>query len=130
LIIIINNLAKKQILCQAICVYCDIIILGGFMKIINLKKVKKIKAVMDGAKAVYKQIPISKNDNTPNFSFRVFTIGPGGHTPYHSHPYEHINYIIDGEGYLLDNQGRENKIKKGDFALVMPDEKHQYKNKS
>jgi quercetin dioxygenase-like cupin family protein len=26
--------------------------------------------------------------------------------------------------------GEEHEVKKGDFALILPDEKHQYKNKS
>jgi len=54
---------------------------------------------------------------------------PGGHTPYHQHPYEHMNYIIQGRGALVNDQGEEQPIKSGDFALVLPDEKHQYWNK-
>jgi quercetin dioxygenase-like cupin family protein len=76
------------------------------------------------------QIPISNNDGTPTVSFRVFTIEPGGHTPYHIHAFEHINYIISGNGVLVTETGEERPVKKGDFVLVLPNEKHQYKNKS
>ena len=100
------------------------------MKITNLDKVEKTKMTMEGAKDTYKQIPISKNDGTPTVSFRVFTIEPGGHTPYHIHAFEHINYIISGNGALVTETGEEHPVKKGDFALVLPNEKHQYKNKS
>jgi quercetin dioxygenase-like cupin family protein len=98
------------------------------MKITNLEQTIKIKVDMEGAKDAYKQVPISKEDGTPAFSFRVFTIEPGGHTPYHKHPFEHVNYIIDGQGALVVESGEEKPIKKGDFALVLPNEVHQYKN--
>jgi quercetin dioxygenase-like cupin family protein len=98
------------------------------MKITNLEQTIKVKVDMEGAKDAYKQVPISKEDGTPAFSFRVFTIEPGGHTPYHKHPFEHVNYIIDGQGALVVESGEEKPIKKGDFALVLPNEVHQYKN--
>ncbi|MBA4395989.1 MAG: cupin domain-containing protein [Syntrophus sp. (in: bacteria)] len=100
------------------------------MKITSLDKVEKTLMTMEGAKNVWKQIPISKSDGTPVFSFRVFTILPGGHTPYHTHPFEHLNYVIEGEGAVVTANGDEIPVKKGDFGLVLPDEKHQYKNLS
>jgi quercetin dioxygenase-like cupin family protein len=84
---------------------------------------------MEGAEGVYKQIPISKENGTPTFSFRVFTIEPGGHTPLHSHPFEHLNYIIEGNGVVVAKE-REHELKKGNFVLVLPGETHQYKNTS
>lgn len=86
--------------------------------------------MMEGAKDVWKQVPLSKGDGAPMFSFRVFTIMPGGHTPYHTHPFEHLNYVIDGQGAAVTAEGEERPLKKGDFVLVLPDEKHQYKNTS
>ena len=100
------------------------------MKITSLDKLEKTKMTMEGAKDVWKQVPISKADGSPVFSFRVFTILPDGHTPYHTHASEHLNYIIEGEGALVDEKGKEYPVKKGDFALVLPNEKHCYRNKS
>jgi len=100
------------------------------MKINRLEDIEKTKMTMEGAKDVWKQVPISKADGTPNVSIRVFTIKPGGHTPYHTHPFEHLNYVIDGEGAVVTETGEEHPIKKGDFLLMLPDEKHQYKNSS
>jgi quercetin dioxygenase-like cupin family protein len=68
------------------------------MRISSLDKIAKIKADMEGARDVYKQVPISKQDGSPNFSFRVFTLEPKGHTPFHKHPFEHLNYVIKGRG--------------------------------
>jgi len=100
------------------------------MKISNLEKIEKIKVNMEGAKEVYKQVPISKRDGSPRFSFRVFTIEPEGNTPFHRHPFEHLNYVIEGHGCLVEETEGNMKVKKGDFVLVLPDEKHQYKNRS
>ena len=100
------------------------------MKISSLDKIQRVKATMEGAKEVYKQVPISKQDGSPNFSFRVFTIEPKGHTPYHQHPFEHLNYIIEGQGRLVDESGKEFEVRKGDFVLILPNEKHQYQNSS
>ncbi len=61
-------------------------------------------------------------------SVRVFTIEPREHTPYHAHPFEHLNYIIHGDGAVLREDGTEQPLKQGDFVLVLPGEKHQYKN--
>ncbi len=100
------------------------------MKITRLDKTEKTKVNMEGAEGAYKQVPISRDDKSPNFSFRVFTLEPGGHTPYHTHPNEHINYLIQGDAAIVTESGEELEFKTGDFALVLPDEKHQYKNKS
>jgi quercetin dioxygenase-like cupin family protein len=99
------------------------------MYITNLDKVEKSIVTLEGAKGVHKQIPLSRQDGVPAFSFRVFTIEPGGHTPFHRHEFEHMNYVIRGEGTLV-GEDREHELKEGDFALVLPGEKHQFKNPS
>lgn len=100
------------------------------MKTIRLNEIDKIKMTMAGAERVYKQVPVSKNDGTPSFCFRVFTIEPGGHTPYHTHAFEHLNYIISGQGVLVDEHETMHPLAAGDFSLVLPNEKHQFRNSS
>lgn len=46
-----------------------------------------------------------------------------------SRPIVHMNYVIEGTGALVNEKGEEQPLKAGDFALVDPDEKHQYRNK-
>jgi quercetin dioxygenase-like cupin family protein len=92
-----------------------------------LEKVKKTIPDMKDAKGVYKQIPISRENGTSTFSFRVFTIEPGGHTPLHNHPFEHLNYVIEGNGAVIA-ENREYEVKKGDFVMILPGEIHQYRN--
>jgi quercetin dioxygenase-like cupin family protein len=100
------------------------------VKITSLDKVHKVKVEMEGAMNAFKQVPISKDDGSPNFSVRVFTVEPDGYTPFHNHPFEHLNYIIDGEGVVVTGSGEEKPIGKGDFVLVLPGETHQYRNRS
>ena len=99
------------------------------MKIISLEKVEKNKVNMEGARKAWKQVPLSRDDGAPVYSYRVFTVEPGGYTPYHQHNYEHMNYVIEGSGALVNEAGEETPLKAGDFALVNPSEKHQYRNK-
>jgi quercetin dioxygenase-like cupin family protein len=100
------------------------------MKIVSLDEVERTAVDMEGAERAFKQLPIGSADGAPHFAFRVFTVEPGGHTPYHQHPFEHLNYVIDGEGCLVDEDGERHPLREGDFALVLPDEKHQYRNTS
>ena len=99
------------------------------MYVIGLDEVQKAIPAIEGAKGVHKQVPLSRKDGVPTFSFRVFTIEPGGHTPYHRHEFEHMNYVISGQGILVA-EDREHALKQGDFALVLAGEKHQYRNSS
>lgn len=98
------------------------------MKIVSLNTVPATTPEMDGMEGVSKQVPIGIADGTPTMSLRVFSLKPGGFTPYHSHPWEHINYILEGEGVMVDADGAEHPVKAGDYALVLPDEKHQFRN--
>ena len=100
------------------------------MYVSSLEQVKKTKPNMEGAKGVYKQIPISKENGTPTFFHSAcFHQAPGGHTPLHSHPFEHLNYVIEGNGAVVA-EDQEHELKKGDCVLVLPGETHQYKNTS
>ena len=40
-----------------------------------------------------------------------------------------MNYVIEGISVLVNEAGVETPLKASDFALVNPDEKHQYRNK-
>ena len=98
------------------------------MNITRLENLEKIPVDMEGAEGAWKQVPISRDHGSPAFSFRVFTLEPGGHTPFHEHDFEHLNYIISGDGETVDADGVRKRVRQGDFVLVLPGEKHQYRN--
>jgi len=97
------------------------------MKITRLEDCEKTAVAMEGAAGAFRQVPIGKADGAPNFSIRVFTVEPGGHTPHHSHKSEHLNYVISGQGEAVEGE-IPRPVRQGDFVLVMPNEQHQYRN--
>ncbi|MBN2644687.1 MAG: hypothetical protein JXR59_04345 [Desulfuromonadaceae bacterium] len=75
------------------------------MKVTTLDQVPSVPMQMEGAINVTKQVPLAKVDGAPVYSFRVFTVKPGGQTPYHVHDFEHMNYIMAGSGVLVNEGG-------------------------
>ena len=39
-----------------------------------------------------------ERDGAPTYALRVIEVASGGHTPDHTHPFEHENFIIEGKG--------------------------------
>ena len=72
---------------------------------------------------------ISKNVNAPNFYLRIFDVSPEGHTPDHSHPWEHELFVVKGRGKIVLASGKVS-IEEGDALLVEPGEKHMFLNDS
>ena len=97
------------------------------MKIVSLRDIPKKLVEMEGSLGVDIQIPIGVNDDTPAYSMRVFTVTPGGHTPYHDHPFEHLNYIISGEG-VINTENGPFWIASDDCVLIPAGIKHNYEN--
>ncbi len=98
------------------------------MIIRKLDDVAATPVVMDGVKGAMRQLVLGAADGVPNFSLRVFTVEPGGHTPRHDHPSEHMNYVISGRGELMDADNEAHPLAAGEFAFVQPDETHQFRN--
>ena len=98
------------------------------MIIRKLSEIEKTGVDMEGVKGITKQLVLGSDDDVPNFSFRVFTVEPGGHTPLHSHDVEHLNFIMSGQGALMDGDGQANPLNQGEFAFVPPNETHQFRN--
>ena len=83
---------------------------------------------MEGAKDVKMKVLIGPGDGSENIIMRHFIIAPGGNTPYHQHNYEHVVKIENNKGVLVDENGLEHEIKKGQSVFVKPNEKHQFRN--
>jgi quercetin dioxygenase-like cupin family protein len=67
------------------------------------------------------------SDGAPTFALRLFEVQPGAATPYHTHPYEHEVYILNGQARLRGEM-QEHVLEAGDTALVLPNEPHQFVN--
>jgi len=97
------------------------------MKINNIKNVKKEKVMDEGVKDVERQIPIGIPEGSKRIIMRLFTVKPGGHSPLHTHDYEHLVKVESGKGIIVFSGG-EREINVGDFVYVEPNEIHQFKN--
>ncbi len=91
------------------------------------KDVAAQKVQMDGAQGVTKRLVQGSDDGVPTAAFRVFTLAPGGHTPYHEHPFEHQNLILEGTGVICTESG-EIPVAPGATALILPGERHCFRN--
>jgi quercetin dioxygenase-like cupin family protein len=81
---------------------------------------------MDGVKGATIREVITARDGAPNFAMRVFEVEAGGHTPLHSHNYEHEVYILAGRGELHTAEGPKT-FKPGDAILVPANAEHQFR---
>ncbi len=95
------------------------------MKKVNRKDVKGTSP--EGTKGVKFKPLIAKEFEAPHFYMRFFDIAPGGHTPKHSHEWEHEVYVIEGSGQIA-LKNKKVKLFEGDAILVEPDEAHQFVN--
>lgn len=82
---------------------------------------------MEGATGVKIRVIISEEDGAPNFIMRRFTIAPDGHTPYHTHPWEHELYVLSGRGEVMQ-KGTATELTPGTCVLVVPNEEHNFVN--
>lgn len=68
-----------------------------------------------------------EKDGAPVYNMRMIEIEPNGNTPDHSHPYEHENFVVEGNGQVMI-EGKFYDLKPGDVVLVPPNSRHQYRN--
>jgi quercetin dioxygenase-like cupin family protein len=68
-----------------------------------------------------------EHDGAPVYALRMIEIAPGGHTPRHSHPYEHENFVVEGTGRVWLN-GEWHPLQPGDVVFVPGGAEHTYEN--
>ena len=68
-----------------------------------------------------------EKDGAPVYALRVIEVAPGGHTPDHTHPFEHENFIMEGQG-RVQIAGKWFEVTVGDIVFVPPNTQHTYVN--
>ena len=96
-------------------------------KAVHQSQVETNPVNMEGVSGAQIQWLINQQDNAPNFYMRRFTLAPNGHTPKHTHPYEHEVYILSGSGRVLLDDKWHN-FEKDCVVYVEPDLEHQFQN--
>jgi quercetin dioxygenase-like cupin family protein len=97
------------------------------MKILQYAEMQPTQFESDQVKGIAARVVIGKNDGAKNFCMRIFEIGAEGHTPMHSHDWEHEMFIHSGSGELYGN-GQWNPVKSGNVAFIPGNEEHQLRN--
>ena len=99
------------------------------MQVKHIDEMAAVPVEMDGAKDVTVRVVFGPADEAPTFAMRQFDIAPGGHTPWHTHGFEHQIIVLAGELKLVGENG-DRRLVVGDAAMVKADEKHQFRNAS
>jgi quercetin dioxygenase-like cupin family protein len=79
------------------------------------------------AKAAAMKTLIGTDQGWKDYVMRIVELDAGGHSPAHSHPWPHINYVLEGEGEL-HLAGKDHRLETGHFAFVPAETFHQYRN--
>ena len=90
------------------------------MKVIHCEQIEALPVPTDGAANCRMRCLIGPDDAAPSFSMRQFEIGPGGHTPKHSHAHEHEVFVLEGSGVVLEGD-REHPRRAGQRGLRAPE---------
>lgn len=97
------------------------------MVISNIDNITGAKVENKEAKNVIMKVLISASEGWNDYVMRVFEIAENGYTPKHSHPWQHIIFVISGEGELFYD-GKVHNITTGSYAFVESNKLHQFKN--
>lgn len=91
-----------------------------------VRSCKDVSPVAYGG-GVEKRVMIGPKQGAPNFVMRVFDLGPGSSSPYHTHDWEHEVFVLSGEGVVV-TEGGETPVKVDDAVFVPANEKHCLRN--
>ncbi len=96
-------------------------------KALHYSEVKPDEMHVSGAKGVKIRWLITKEDGADNFAMRYFEMAPEGHSPHHSHDWEHEVFILEGECSIICGDQRK-KVGPGYVIFIPPDVMHQFRN--
>ncbi|MGD9128440.1 MAG: cupin domain-containing protein [Planctomycetia bacterium] len=97
------------------------------MKINHFSKITAAPVDMEGAVGCTIRVLVNDADGAPHFAMRQFEVAPGGHTPRHTHDFEHEVYVLEGDGSVLYEE-EEHPLQPGSFAYVPANELHRFTN--
>lgn len=98
----------------------------GF-KCVHHSKVKLEDMHESGAEGIKVRWLIKESDGAPNFAMRLFEIEPNGHSPLHSHNWEHEVYVLEGSCQVTCENEKPN-ASAGYVIFIPPNAKHQFTN--
>jgi len=103
----------------------EAVVLG--FKAVHYSRVSVDQVEEAGAEGLNVRWLITKDDGANNFAMRFFEVARGGHTPRHSHNWEHEVYVLEGNGVVFC-EGVEKKIEPGYVVFVPLNAEHFFRN--
>lgn len=97
------------------------------MKIIHFEAIPLQPVTLEGAVGCQMRVLVGQEDGAPNFTMRQFVVSPGGHTPLHSHPYEHEVFVLEGQGSVRVGECQY-RLEPGTVVYLPPGILHQFLN--
>lgn len=79
-------------------------------------------------KNVEKQVLIGRDQGWDSHVMRMFTLTKDGYSPKHSHPWDHMVYIVKGEGIIFID-GTDYPVSGDSVAFVPGGKEHQFLQK-
>lgn len=96
-------------------------------KVIHYTKIEAQPAGPDAPGSSIRWIIDEEHDGAPHCVLRVIEVEPGGHTPDHTHPFEHENFVLEGRGKVLIEDLWQD-LSPGDVIFVPAGTRHSYAN--
>ncbi len=96
------------------------------MRVGHVDEIEAVAVTMEGARDVRMRVVVGEDQGAPNFIMRVFDVAPQGHSPHHTHAFEHEVLVLAGRGTLLE-EGTETALAPGDVVFVPPNVLHQFR---
>ena len=97
------------------------------MKIIHFSDAEAKVFTGDQVKGAAGRVLIGRADGATNFCMRIFELSAGGHTPRHTHEWEHEIFIHHGEGAVFKG-GQWVPVSTGTAVFIPAREEHQIEN--
>jgi quercetin dioxygenase-like cupin family protein len=98
------------------------------MIVANSKDKEAIIVTHPSAKDAQMKALVGEQEGWASHVMRVVEVEEGGYTPKHSHPWPHINYMLEGQGEIMID-GETYPVEAGSYAYVPSDKLHQFRNK-
>ncbi|MCK4552410.1 MAG: cupin domain-containing protein, partial [Tenericutes bacterium] len=89
----------------------------------NIEKLLSNEIKHPEARDSHMQVLVSSQEGWESHVMRLVTVEKDGFTPKHSHPWPHINYMVEGIGELMI-EGVVTKVKSGSYAFVPSNKMH------
>lgn len=97
------------------------------MKVQSIERHEQTDVQMEGAAKTRMRMLIGPDDGAENFYMRQFEVAPGGHTPRHTHDYEHEILILSGSG-IVESQEGDRPFRVNDVIFIPANEEHRFVN--